>query len=357
MDRYWVGTGQSWAATSPTRWSATDGGPAGASIPLATDNVFFTANSGNIAMTTTGTLNCLNIDFTGYTGTASSSSTTALSIYGSMILSPTMTYSFVNPLIFRGVGNHVITSNGIGINNAVSFSGTGTYTFTDNFSTVSLTAGVFRPLTLNSGSIIFSPNTTITIGSLASSNTAVRSINLNNATINILGNTTSWNLSIATNLTFSQNNSTLNFTNNTSNTLALQLGGQTYNRITVDRGTIGGTGTNIVISSGTIDYFKMRNTGASVKITAGFSGTVNIRNFDVVGNNPTGAITLGVGSFNNTTLSGAGYYLCDNLVIDNVSTGPNTICAGPNSVTLGNPVTGWKFACSNSSEFSALGIS
>jgi hypothetical protein len=42
--RYWVGGAGSWSST--TKWSATSGGASGASVPIATDDVVFDANSG-----------------------------------------------------------------------------------------------------------------------------------------------------------------------------------------------------------------------------------------------------------------------------------------------------------------------
>ena len=44
-DRYWVlGTG-SWSSTNTANWSASSGGAGGASVPTASDNVFFDVNS------------------------------------------------------------------------------------------------------------------------------------------------------------------------------------------------------------------------------------------------------------------------------------------------------------------------
>jgi len=49
-DRYWIlGTG-TWDSTTTTNWSASSGGAGGASVPTASDNVFFDANS-NVGVT------------------------------------------------------------------------------------------------------------------------------------------------------------------------------------------------------------------------------------------------------------------------------------------------------------------
>lgn len=63
-DRYWVGGSGSWNSTA--KWSATSGGASGASVPTASDNVFFDANSGTAHYTVTVTDNatCANLTFT-----------------------------------------------------------------------------------------------------------------------------------------------------------------------------------------------------------------------------------------------------------------------------------------------------
>ena len=65
-DRYWVGGTGSWNST--TKWSTTSGGASGASVPLATDNAIFDANSGLVAGTTitvtTGST-CANLSIVG----------------------------------------------------------------------------------------------------------------------------------------------------------------------------------------------------------------------------------------------------------------------------------------------------
>lgn len=57
-NRYWVGGTGTWDNASTTNWSATSGGAAGASAPVATDNVFFDANSGTGVCTTAATATC-----------------------------------------------------------------------------------------------------------------------------------------------------------------------------------------------------------------------------------------------------------------------------------------------------------
>jgi hypothetical protein len=63
-DRYWVGGTGSWNSTA--KWSTTSGGASGASVPTATDNAIFDANSGTAHYTVTVTDNatCADLTFT-----------------------------------------------------------------------------------------------------------------------------------------------------------------------------------------------------------------------------------------------------------------------------------------------------
>jgi hypothetical protein len=65
-DRYWVGGTGSWNST--TKWSTTSGGASGASVPTASDNAIFDANSGTAHYTVTVTDNatCADLTFTPY---------------------------------------------------------------------------------------------------------------------------------------------------------------------------------------------------------------------------------------------------------------------------------------------------
>jgi hypothetical protein len=65
-DRYWVGGTGSWNST--TKWSATSGGASGASVPTASDNAIFDANSGaaQYIVTVTDNATCADLTFTPY---------------------------------------------------------------------------------------------------------------------------------------------------------------------------------------------------------------------------------------------------------------------------------------------------
>jgi hypothetical protein len=82
-DRYWVGGTATWNNTAGTKWATTSGGSGGASIPTASDDVYFDANSGSgdIAI---GASNCLNLDTTGFTGRFVGGNTSTPNIRGSL---------------------------------------------------------------------------------------------------------------------------------------------------------------------------------------------------------------------------------------------------------------------------------
>jgi hypothetical protein len=62
-DRYWVGGTANWDATAGTKWSATNGGAGGASVPTAADDVYFTLLSGLVTVTVSATANCRDLNF------------------------------------------------------------------------------------------------------------------------------------------------------------------------------------------------------------------------------------------------------------------------------------------------------
>lgn len=57
-NRYWVGGSGTWDTTNTANWSATSGGAGGASVPTASDNAFFDANSGSGTCTTATGATC-----------------------------------------------------------------------------------------------------------------------------------------------------------------------------------------------------------------------------------------------------------------------------------------------------------
>lgn len=218
-DRYWVGGSGTWNNVSTTNWSATSGGPGGASPPVAGDDVFFNSASNGTSYTVTmaasTTYNYRNISISGpATGTVSfSGGTTATHNHGgSVTVASTGVGSLYAALWITN--NFTATAAGQTINlngnsmGSMIFNGVGgAWTLTSNgqnsANTMTLTAG-----TLNFGSV------TWTMNGFSSSGSLVRALNLGSATLNI-GN--DFNISSAsTNLTVNGGTSTINLTGTTS---------------------------------------------------------------------------------------------------------------------------------------------
>lgn len=111
-DRYWVGGTETWDATSGTKWSDTSGGGGGSSVPGASDNVFFDANSGAGTVTIGSGRSCINLVCTGFTGTIAG--TSAPKISGNLTLASGMGFSNTGTWDFNGVGAGTQTINTAG---------------------------------------------------------------------------------------------------------------------------------------------------------------------------------------------------------------------------------------------------
>jgi hypothetical protein len=146
-NRYWVGGADNWNATAGTKWALTSGGAGGQAVPTSTDDVFFDGASGAVTVTVSATANCQNLDFTGFTGTFAGSS--ALNIYGNLVLVAGMTRTYSGTCTFRATsGTKTITSNGKSwTSGTTTFNGSGgTFQLVDQFESVgsiNLTAGTF----------------------------------------------------------------------------------------------------------------------------------------------------------------------------------------------------------------------
>lgn len=200
-DRYWVGGTANWDGTAGTKWSATSGGPGGASVPTAADDVFFT-NLSTGTCTITLAANAKSINCTGFTGTLAGSA--ALTVAGSVTLSAAMTHTYLGSMTITGTGT--VTSAGKTLAAALIINGAGiTVGLGDALnltSTLTVTQGTFNTNNFN-----------VTAGGLSSSNTTVRTINLGSSTVSIFGSaTTAINFLTPTNLTFNAGTSQVNLT-------------------------------------------------------------------------------------------------------------------------------------------------
>jgi hypothetical protein len=270
-NRFWVGGTGNWDA-STTHWSATSGGAAGASVPTATDDVYFDANSGGGTVTVfTALRTCLNLSFRGLSGTSDFTGTfagvTTLNISGGLTLSASTTYTYSSTISFLAIsGSYDITSNGKTLVCSININGLGgTFNLIDGLTT-STSAGSFilTAGTLNLGS------STHNIFSFNSSNSNVRTLNFGTATVNITGNNaTVWSTSTNTNLTI-LGTPTINCTYSGSvGTRGVNFGSP------IESNTI-----NVNITAGTDSISLSAGNYKSINFT-GFSGSATISNITI----------------------------------------------------------------------------
>jgi hypothetical protein len=213
-DRYWIlGTG-TWDSTSTTNWSATSGGTGGASVPTASDNVFFDANSNVLATAFTVTMAnsprvCNDFTASGLDGTMTlAGASIGLTVSGSLTFQATnFTRTYTGTTTFNATTTgKTVTTNGVAFGGTVTFDGVGggwTLGSALNIgsSNLTITNGTFD--TSSSG------NYALTVGQLFSSNSNARTINLNASTVSTSSNTPI-TFTTSTNLTFNAGTSTIN---------------------------------------------------------------------------------------------------------------------------------------------------
>lgn len=154
LDYYWVNNGGDWSDYS-NHWATTSGGSTfHASVPTSLDNVIFDANSFN-SNSQTVTLDltityCNNMDWSNVTNNPSfySNSTRELKIFGSLTLSPDMSFLLAGDCEFQSndLGNTITTAGNV-FGCTVIFSGIGgEWILQDSFegSIFLLVAGTFR---------------------------------------------------------------------------------------------------------------------------------------------------------------------------------------------------------------------
>jgi len=354
---YWRGSGNQW--NSLASWKLNSAGTINATVlPTASDDVFIDSLSGNIVITSTGTIVCRDLNFTGYTGTWSGTSS-ALNISGSLILSPTATRTYVAGIFFKGTGNHVITSNGVSLDNSINFQAgtTATYTITDNF-TVANT--VLRNFTLTTGNLVFANGITATIPSFLSSATGVRSVNFNTAKIIVAKNDTSTNpiftlINGGGNLTVSAVNSTIEFLFNPFYFAAAEIQLQNYQWGSIYVKRISSNVGLTVTNGSSIKTLTLTNVGRLSAPPNRFifsnNVTVLVNNCYILGEPATRVgigpdTSIGVNCILTKTDTG-GYVYAEHAEIGatNVLPANSVWCAGINSAQSATPGTGWVYNC------------
>ena len=339
--RYWVGGTANWNATAGTKWSATSGGAGGSSVPTTSDDVFLDGNSGagTVTIGTFVTINALNLNFTGYTGSFTINTST-VNIHGSLTLSSGMTYSAISSsnIFFQGTSSHTITMAGKTHNGTATFEGSGgTWVLQD---TLNCGGGV----TLTRGTLDLN-NQNLEALTFVSSNSNTRTLTLGSGTITLTGTGSVWSMATITNLTLNRGTSVIKITNSSATTKTFAGGGRTYNDLWIAMGT--STADLIITGSNTFNQFKDDGTGVhTIRFTEGTTQTIT--DWQVSGN--VGQL-ISIRSVSTATHSlvkaGGGQISANYLNIQNsVATPASTWYAGANSTNNQGVATigsGWIF--------------
>lgn len=209
-------------------------------VPLPQDNVIVNVN-------TTGTLSAdmprlgANVDFTGFTGTASYTPTVN-TIYGNWTQGSGMTNTGAQTLTFSGRGSQTITSNGKAFSQGMTITtiGTATYTLQDALSS----AGTFNLLT--GGFITGSFNvTTLTLNSFNSAIARVLTLGTTNWSITQTTTLAVVNLQTS-NLTLSASSSTITISTASTNARTFTGGGLTFGMLAY---TVAGSTGGLIITA------------------------------------------------------------------------------------------------------------
>ena len=201
-DYFWIGGSGNWS--DPNNWSATSGGAAIGSIPTATDNVIFDANSGLTSAAQTVTMDVafsvVDFDFSGVPSVFTfSSSLPSIEITGSLSSNGLAIFSWGGIINMNSitVGNFIL-SNGATWTNDVHIIGSESIDFSDNFTSNNDLYVEVGGMTANS--------VQLTCANFFSNTTNVRSIDFSGSQLNITGNT--WDINGA-NLTLSSISSSI----------------------------------------------------------------------------------------------------------------------------------------------------
>lgn len=331
--RYWVGGGSStnYNATGNTNWSSSSGGANNASVPGNADDAIWNGSSGSGTCTINTAVACLTANFTGFTGTLTSSGQT-LSIYGNCTLASGMTLSGTvifgtrtNASAFTSAGKSVYQlSCGTVVAN--------TTTLQDDLSSTLLLVNSGATLAFNSRAV------TSLIFTLSASSSVVSG----SGSLTITYEGTAFNNSAGG--TFS-NTITINFTDSGNNALTFAGGGKSYGTVTFERGASTGdisiTGNNTfvgIIDNGTGTHNLKFPSGGTTTLTS----NTNNQALNVNSLNWTNRTTIDGGASGHTiTLSnGASKAVAYHCIIQNMTiTGTVTTYASYD----GGSNSGWSF--------------
>ena len=245
--------------------SVTEANSATLNISAGGDTVTFQAASG-----------IKNLNFTGFTGALSSSTTRT--IYGNLTISSGMSLTAGNSITTFGAtsGTQTITSNAKTIDNPVTINGVGgTVQLVD-----ALTMGSSRTLTLTNGT--FNSNAkSVTVGAFSAANSNTKTFTITNSTFTVLSGTTTTGFIFTTaGTTFNVTGSNIVFTTS-GNTV--YYGGTTA-AVTYPQVTMSGTGIlNIGFGQTTSSITTLTNTVQPCTISISTTSLLTVTNFNLSG--------------------------------------------------------------------------
>ncbi len=277
--RYWGGGTGTWDTSTTTHWSLNSGGSGGAEVPTAdTATVIFDGNSGGGTVTLSNTNGCVDLTFTGFTGTFTGSSTlnvsgnitfgsamifagtNAINLGGNIILVSGTTYTCTGILTLTSTSTgKTITSAAVTVTSPIVFNGVGGgWTLQDNLThtgtSINLTNGSLNLNNKNVSTPIFS-----------SANANTRILTMGSGTVTLIGTGTVWDFSTNTNLTLTINTSTIKLSNASSSTKTFSGGSLSYYNLWL---TGIGTGAFTIVGSNTFNDFKADTPPHTINFTA-----------------------------------------------------------------------------------------
>jgi hypothetical protein len=342
--RYFVGNGTNWSSTAS--WATASGGPSGASVPTANNDVILNGNSpGNLTIDVAAF--CRSLDCTGggssnFTHTLTHNSGTTLSIGSSntngtlaLKFNSTMTYTHVSAsssvLAFVSTSSVPTQITTAGRSCAqMNFTGVGGSWILED--TVTLT----NQLQLVAGTVNTNGQTVNTV-SFSATGTSTRTLTLGASAINISYTASgAWNTNTTTGMTFNAGTSTITFTGAGA---VLGGGGLSFNNVAFT-----GAGTVTISGTNTFNNFSRSNAAAcGLTVPSSVTQTIN-GTLSISGASSSAIMTLTASSSGTAaTISMASGTVSQNYMSlkDQAATGGATFHAGAGSSIVSN-VTGWQ---------------
>ena len=319
-DRYLKATGD-W--NNNATWSATDGGAAGASFPVAGDDVFITANGDGLTLTVNVTSFCAAVLGSGAT-TATITMNSVLVTTGDLTFLSTMTINGNNTINLAGNSN--LTTNGLAVRGGFKKTTVGTTTtLQDNLTTNS----AFGQFGLSSGTLDLNGKTIILLGTSRDGGTAdVKHMIFNGATLTCAG----WDYT-GTNLTITPDTGTLIITG----TGVFAGLSKTYNNVELN-----GTAHTISGSNTFATLTLKADTTQTITFTDGTTQTITTPVFTGSSGKVKTLVGTGTGGWT-ITKAGGGTVDADYLALSYSTATPGQTWYTANSTdTVGN--SGWIFA-------------